>query len=605
MASPSKETKGSAKKKTAKDAWWMNINTVSGLVAVLAFVLYANSLTNGFVLDDSLVITKNSFTTQGMSGLSDIFSHDTFTGYYGEDVSQVKVAGGRYRPLSLAFFAFWYQLAGDHPFIFHFWNVLLYSISCLFLYRVIRHIATPAGGPTHAAVFAGLTALLFTVHPIHTEVVNNIKSNDEILSLLLSLAALHLAFRWRETGKASLAFMSGIALFLGCLAKENAVVFLAIIPLTLHLTRQGVIRKSTSYGILALSLGISFVLYFVLRYSILGWSLGEAPLDLINNPFIKFSGSGWEHCSGGEKMAMIFWSLGKYLQLLFFPYALSTDYYPRFVEVITFANPIALASLILHVALGVLVVLGLYRKQHKWYLYGIAFYLIALSIVSNIVFPVGTNLAERFLFMPSVGFSIAISGLILIPVKDALQKNKNAILGVVLMVAGILAVRTFVRNFDFESNLTLLSQDVKVSANSAKIQNALGAAIAEEALKTTDPSRKNEMSQQALIHLNKAIQIHPTYLEAFYMRGNVEFMQGKYDEAIQDYRKTIQINDQFKDAYGNYALALREGARRILDGGGDVKYAVSYLEESLKLYPNEQETRNLLDQAKARMGVGQ
>lgn len=605
MAAPAKETRRPGKKNTGQQAWWMNINTVSYLMAVLAFILYANSLTNGFVLDDSLVILKNSFTTKGVSGLPDIFTHDTFTGYYGESVSEIKIIGGRYRPLSVAFFAILYQLAGDNPFVFHLWNVLLYSLCCFFLYRVVRRIAEPISGPAGGAVFALFTVLLFTVHPIHTEVVNNIKSNDEILSLLLSLASLHLAMRFRDTGKKSLAIWSGAALFLGCLAKENAVVFLAIIPLTLWLTARDDSRKKGSPTWLAVSLLSTFAMYFAIRYSILGWSLGEAPLDLINNPFIKYTAAGWEHCTGGEKFAMIFWSLGKYLQLLLFPYTLSTDYYPRYVQVIDFSNPIALGSLLIYLTLGTWTAWNIIKNRRVLGIYGIAFYLIALSIVSNMIFPIGTNLAERFVFMPSVGFAMAICGFLLPYLREAVEKNKSWITGSAILILLALSARTFVRNFDFESNKILLSQDVKASPKSAKIQNALGAVIAEEALNTPDPSLKQTLAQQALEHLYKAIAIHPTYLEAFYMRGNVEFMLGRYEEAVQDYRKTIQINSAFKDVYGNYALALREAARKILESNMDSGHAVGYLEESLKLYPNEQETKNLLDLAKQRVASGQ
>jgi tetratricopeptide (TPR) repeat protein len=447
--------------------------------------------------------------------------------------------------------------------------------------------------------------MLFAVHPVHTEVVNNIKSNDEILCLLLSLSSLFLAVRYWDTRKNSLAWMSGIALFLACLAKENAVVFLAIIPLTLYYRSQTSKKSNPSALPLVLGLGVAFVVYFIIRYSVLGWSLGDTRLDLINNPFIKLEGDTWVHCTTGEKLAMAFWSLGKYLVLLVFPYALSTDYYPRFVEVMTFSNPMALISLLIYLALGFWVVFKLWKGDKKIYVYGMAFYLIALSIVSNLIFPIGTNLAERFLFTPSLGFSVAIVALLLPLLYDqrkGLSQSLFAVSGVVLI---LFAGRTYVRNFDFESNKVLFEKDIQVSPNSAKIQNGLGALLAEEALKSQDPAQKGNLAQQAMEHLNKAIAIHPTYLEAFYMRGNVYFMSGQYENAIQDYRKCLSINANFNAAYGNYALSLREGARAILASNGDIPTAISYLEESLKLYPDEKETADLLARARQALSPGQ
>jgi hypothetical protein len=598
MAQPVKQ-KSSVKREPTKTAkWWMDIRWASLFIAGLAFILYSNSLTNGFVLDDSLVITKNSYTTKGISGIGDIFSHDTFQGYYGESSEEIKITGGRYRPLSIAFFAILYSIFRDNPFPFHLWNVLLYAVCCAFVYRVLRRIFDPSLGVNTSAIFSGLTALLFTLHPVHTEVVNNIKSNDEILCLLLSFASLYLAVRYWDTNRKSLAYMSGIALFLACLAKENAVVFLAIIPLTLFV--RGAVSKVKGRPVLplVLSLGISFSLFFIIRYSILGWSMGEDTLDLINNPFIKYTGDTWVHCSFGEKMAMIFWSLARYIQLLFFPLFLSVDYYPRFVEVMTFSNPLALVSLLAHVALGLWVVYKLWKKQTGIVEYGVAFYLIALSIVSNILFPVGTNLAERFLFTPSLGFCIAIAGLVTPYLAHQHQTISKLALYFIVGVMVVFGIRTHVRNFDFESNKVLMMKDVEVAGNSAKIQNALGAIIAEEALNSPDPAQKSTLSQNALNYLNKAISIHPTYLEAFYMRGNVLFMLGRYEEAIQNYRACLSLNPNFSQAYPNYAMSLREYGRSVITNGGDLNNAVLSLEESLELYPNEEETRNLLDQAK-------
>ena len=605
MSNPSKKSSSAKKENQMPVVWWKQLRWGAVIIGIVAFLLYSNSLKNGFVLDDSLVITKNSFTTQGIKGMGGIFSYDTFQGFYGSSSSEIKITGGRYRPLSLAFFAIIYQLFGANPFVFHFWNVLLYAICCAFLFRVLWEVFSPRLGTDKVVIFSGLTALLFAVHPVHTEVVNNIKSNDEILCLLLSLASLFLAIRYWDTRRNLLAWMSGIALFLACLAKENAVVFLAIIPLSIYFRQNATKKQNPSPMPLLFSLGIAFVLYFILRYSVLGWSLGDARLDLINNPFIKLDGNTWVHCTMGEKMAMIFWSLGKYLILLVFPVALSTDYYPRFVEVITFSNPAASVSLLIYLALGILVVYKLLKGDKKLYVYGLAFFLIALSIVSNIVFPIGTNLAERFIFTPSAGFFMAFSALVLPFLYDQRKWVSQSLVACIGIVVILFIGRTYTRNFDFKSNRILFEKDILVSENSAKIQNGLGALIAEEALNTVNPVDKESLSRQALDHLNKAIAIHPGYLEAYYMRGNVFFMFGQYEKAIEDYRNCLALNANFKDAYGNYALSLREGARTILSSKGDINVAIGYLEESLKLYPDEKETADLLAKARLAKASGQ
>lgn len=581
--------------------WWSHRWRIAGIFAVLAFLLYATTLKHGFVLDDTLVIVNNAFVKKGISGLSGIFSYDTFQGYYGEDADQIKVTGGRYRPLSLAVFSVLYQIAGPAAPVFHFWNLLMYGLCCGLLYLVLRKILDPTLPANAGAALSGLITLLFVVHPIHTEVVNNIKCNDEILSLLFSLSSLFLAILYRESGKNLYAISSGAALFLGCLAKENAIVFLAIIPLTFYYRHNTFGKKKINLLPLIVSVGVAVTIYLVIRTAVIGWSLGETSLDLINNPFIKWENNQWVHISLGEKWAMIFWSLGKYIQLLFLPLTLSTDYYPRYVDVMTFSNPVALLSLLGHIALACWCVYQIVRGKRSLIVYGASCYLIALSIVSNIVFPIGTNLAERFLFAPSLGFVLVMGGLVYLLYQRISSGQNKWLLALTGVIALLCVIRIQLRNPDFTSNKTLFSADVLASPESAKVQNGLGAIIAEEALNQQNPDSVRYISQRAKTHLDKALEIHPTYLEAFYMRGNVHFMLGEYDEAVQDYRSCISLNDQYKEAYGNYALALREKARKNLASGHEINKAIEDLEESLRLFPDEKETQNLLISARQKL----
>lgn len=584
-----------------KTSWYANIRVIAGALFVLAFLIYSNSLFNGFVLDDSVVITKNQFTTKGISGVSQIFTTHAFAGFYGEDLYWIQVYGARYRPLSMAIFAVIYQFFGDNSLVFHIWNVLTYALCCVFLYVVLQRIFSHILKKPEAAILAGLATLFFTVHPVHTEVVANIKSNDEILALLLSMGALYMAVRYHETGKKIQAALSGILLFVACFAKENSITFLAIIPLTFFILKNG--KTQHSFWPLLASLGFAFLAYFAVRWAVIGLSLGEQPMELINNPFVKVENGQWVKVTSQERLAMTFYSLGKYLQLLVFPYPLTTDYYPRYVDLMTFSNVGALASLFLYLGLGAFLAIKIFKKQTDPVVYGLFFFAATLSIVSNLVFPIGTNLAERFIFMPSVGFCLAAAGF-LYPVfanpKHKFIKPVSVFMG---LIAVSFAVLSFTRNFDFESNKTLFSKDLKVSEKSAKMQNAVGALIAEEALHTNDLQKKTELAREAKVHLDKAIEIHPSYLEAYYMRGNTNFLLGDYEKAIQDYRTCLSLNPNYKRAYGNYALALREAGRLQMQEGGSLQTAIEYLEESLRLYPNEQETAQLLSTARS-MGTG-
>ena len=589
-----KKTNKPQVKSTPSGPWWTRGRIVAAGLFLLAFLVYANSIPNGFVLDDLVVITKNQFTTQGIAGIGKIFTTHAFEGFYGEDLYWIQVYGARYRPLSMAIFAVIYQVFKDNSTVFHLWNVLTYALCCAFLFVVLHKIFTHVLKASTSAILAGLAALLFTVHPVHTEVVANIKSNDEILSLLLSLASLYLAVRYYETGKKSLVWLSGAVLFVACFAKENAITFLAIIPLTIFMLPE----KKRSWWPLLAALGGAFLAYFAVRWAVIGLSLGEQPMELINNPFVKVENGNWVRVSTHERLAMTFYSLGKYLQLLVFPHPLTTDYYPRYVDVMKFSNPGALAGLFLYAALGVFLVLKMLKKKIDPVVYGLFFFVATLSIVSNLVFPIGTNLAERFIFAPSAGFCLAVAGLLYPLYANPENKFRKFALPLLGLVALVFAALSFQRNFDFESNKTLFYKDLQVSEKSAKMQNAAGALMAEEALHMPASQEKTKLALDAKQHLDKAIEIHPSYLEAYYMRGNTWFMLGDYEAAVQDYRMCLSLNQNFRKAYGNYALALREAAQKQMQGNGDLGKAVSYLEESLKLFPEEQETARLLNVAR-------
>ncbi|MBE0640560.1 MAG: tetratricopeptide repeat protein, partial [Bacteroidales bacterium] len=88
--------------------WWPAL-----VLAGLAIVLYANTLPLDYALDDTLILTGNEFTKQGIRGIPEIMTNDAFTGFFGKQKSLV--AGGRYRPLSQVMFAIEYELFGFNP----------------------------------------------------------------------------------------------------------------------------------------------------------------------------------------------------------------------------------------------------------------------------------------------------------------------------------------------------------------------------------------------------------------------------------------------------------------------------------------------------------
>src|SRR5207247_9484329 len=124
---------------------------------------------------------------------------------------------------------------------------------------------------------------------------------------------------------------------------------------------------------------------------------------LMNNPSFKWKDGQWVDFSPGEKYATIIYTLGRYLLLLCAPVTLTHDYYPRHIPILHWNNLVVLGSLCLYLGLIGYSIWSLWKQKRDPLVFGILFYLITLSVVSNLVFPIGTNMAERFLFMPSIG----------------------------------------------------------------------------------------------------------------------------------------------------------------------------------------------------------
>lgn len=565
---------------------------------LLGFLLYANTFGHQYALDDAIVIYDNEFTQKGVEGIGDILKYDTFRGFFKVEGKEQLVSGGRYRPLTLVLFAIEVELFGLNPFVGHLVNALLYGLLVLLIYKLVLLFFAKAK-PEKAQWIALTTALLFAVHPVHTEAVANIKGADEIMTMLGGLAAIYFSMRAFDQKKWAGHVLAAALFFFGLLAKENAITLVAVVPLAYFFFRNVPLLKTISPTLPFLGAAAVFL---AIRGAVLGWGLGEPTMELMNNPFIKLEGAQWVPFSAGEKMATIFYTLGKYIQLLVFPYPLTHDYYPRQIGIMTFANPGALLSLLLYMALLAYAVWGLLKK--KAMSFGVWFYLLTLSIVSNIVFPIGTNMGERFIFMPSLGFCLAIAMLLY----AWTEKNKTVKPMVNWAGAAVLllfAVMTLARNPVWKDNYTLFTTDVKTSPNSAKLQNSAGGETIAYALTLQDEQARNVQLEKAAGHLKEAIRIHPTYKNAYLLLGNAHNYLRRFEEAISYYDIALRIDPNYPEALRNRAVTYRDAGKYAGEKEGNAAKAESFLLKALEILPNDYETLRLLGVASGIQGKNQ
>jgi len=190
------------------------------LVFGVSFLVFANSIFNDYNLDDELVTINHRLTAKGIAAIPEIFSSP----YY-QDQSGYAY---EYRPIVLASFAIEHDLFGDNPHWSHFWNVILYSLTCVVLYKLLRKILKD-----NSYVVPLFVTLLFSIHTSHTEVVCSIKNRDEILGLLFGLLCFHSAINTLRTGSKVSMVLVSVFFTLSLLSKITFISFAVIVPISL------------------------------------------------------------------------------------------------------------------------------------------------------------------------------------------------------------------------------------------------------------------------------------------------------------------------------------------------------------------------------------
>jgi hypothetical protein len=555
------------------------------IIAALVFLLYVNTLGHEFVLDDGIVITENKFVKQGIKGIPDILSKDSFYGFFKKQGKDKLVAGGRYRPMSMVLFAVVYQLFEADPMIYHLFSIFVYGLLCILLYLVLNHVFKPLLSEL-SAPFAFLAAVLFASHPVHTECVANIKGIDETTALLFSLLACYTSLKYIDSRKLFYLLATGLSFLLALLSKENAIAYLAIIPVAIYFLYSRNFKDVSKIGVL---LFVATAFFIFIRGRILGFNpFTGLSNELMNNPFVKMENGLSKPMSFFEKAGIITYTLFEYLRLLIFPHPLTHDYYPKQIPVLgLFSLKSVLAMLIYS---GMIIYALLNIKKNPVIPVSIMCYLLPLFLVSNILFPIGTNMGERFLFMPSVGFCILISYVAVKSKRWKLNQSMYAIGAVVVLFS----IKTISRNPAWHDNLTLFTTDVKTSKNSAKIHNGIAGMMLEKVPALKDSAEIRNITSKARVELEKALAIHPLYSEAQLQLGNVNYFEKNYEEAIAKYNIVLKNLPEDEDAFKNLQMALRERGRQIGMQTGNVPLAKEYLKQALGMNPKDAEAMMLM-----------
>lgn len=515
---------------------------------LLAILLYGNTIPNGYALDDSIVITDNQYTKKGVAGLGKIFTTDAFEGFFGAKKDLVE--GGRYRPLSMATFALEWSISKKNPQLSHMGNVVLYGLLGVLLFAFLRMLFPEKDPRKWWLGIPFIVTLLFMAHPIHTEVVANIKGRDEIMAMLGLVGAMIAAFKYLEKKSIWWLLLAFGSFFLGLLSKETPLPFVLILPMTLLVFRPQ--SKVADFLVASAPIVLATGLYLILRISVVG--LGGASdtqqgTEILNDPFIG--------ASAADRTATVLLTWGMYLFKLVLPINLSHDYYFNQIPITTFGDPLVLLSLTVNVVLLALGIRLLLKRNPVGY--GILFYFISFSITSNLVISIGTTMGERFVFVPSLGFLLALV-LALRSLDSYLKAGEHKPLFYISVgIAALFTLKTVTRNPVWKDNYTLFTTDAETSPNSAKVQTAAGGVMIEKSEETkTTPDEKRRLLQDAITHLQRAVKIYPQHGNAWLLMGNAQHKLDDFAGSLASYDKCIHERPLLWDAYKNAAVTARK-----------------------------------------------
>jgi tetratricopeptide (TPR) repeat protein len=416
-------------------------------------------------------------------------------------------------------------------FVSHFINVLLYALTCLILLLVLQNVFPKKDESAWYLNIPFIAVLIFLVHPVHTEVVANIKGRDEILSLLGSLSAMFFVFKYLEKRKVIYLLVIFLSFLVGLFSKEVAVTFLVIIPLAMYFFGDTKNKKRSSL-VISIPLIVSTAIYFYVRHRVVGYIGFESSQELMNNSFLGMTFS--------ERYATIFYTLLMYLKLLIFPHPLTFDYYPYHIAIMNWGDILPVISLVIYAFLGTYALFGLRKKS--LISFGILFYLITLSPTSNILFPIGVFMNERFIYASSIGIIIVISFFISTKLPLYIKEQKVVMYALIVLLS-LYSVKTISRNRAWENDFTLFTTDVKTSVNSAKSNTSAGGKLIEEAIKPENKLKRIKYLKKSIVYLSRAIKIHPKYKDAYLLMGNAQWeLYSSLDSMFKYYDKLLQIN---------------------------------------------------------------
>ena len=573
-------------------AWWPPV-----VLALLGSLLYVNTFGHQYALDDIAAVGQNLFVKKGIAGIPDLLRTEFW------HFSNISL--GYYRPLSLITFALEQEYFGDSPHISHMINAGLYGLTGLVIGILLQKWLPKQTIP------AFLIGLVFMAHPLHTEIVANIKGRDEILSFLFITLMLLSYWRYLETKGWGWIAGACVSLYLAFLSKESSIVSLALIPATQYwFARQNVWQSLISLWPFL----IVTALFFFQKQTMIGTLSGTPPVDWANYPYKILQ----------TEKSTTFKFLMYYLRLLALPHPLVYDYSFNVIpsgskgDILTWAGFFTLVGLVVLAWKG-------FVKRTLWG-FGIFWFFVTMAPGLGFIWLRGGIFAERFTYAAVMGFAFVLIWAVqklLVRVSDSsevaakpLLVRYAPLLGLLVVVAGLYSFKTVERNRDWENNFVLFNSALPYAPNSCQVQrhvanewiekglkdrtraDSIAAAVngikpkpsleqvkKGQALIDTNIARANKHGRWALDHLQESTRIYPNFGEAYFSMAYVfQKITPNSDSAKHYYKETIRAASAYAPAYNNLGV-IYQGEGQAQNNRQKLELASYYYNQSMIVNP--------------------
>ena len=414
------------------------------MLSLVTLLTFANSWPNSVVFDDKAFVGPDRLIK--LESFGEAFTQDIW--------ANSDTANGLYRPLLQVYFEVENRLFGDWLEGFHLVNIFLHLAATLLLFGFLRYLVTRTDARSeHMDLIALLPALVFAVHPAHTEVVNSIFNGSSIIVAIFTISSLWWLLSRLDTRPVQAWLGMGLAYTLAIFIKESALVLPGIAVAMILLLTEGSFMTRVRRVLPVFLLLIPLIIYFWARGHALAPEQDEfAVSQQVGNTFATGFAPMFKAIMQtiGQNLVTKLATFGLGMKVLAWPYPLQLYY--GWIEAMPALFYILLQAVLVTWALVLL------RRGKAGMAAGLAFFYIALTPSIRIISLDGAypHLTERYLYVPSIGMAIVL-GVAYRYLFDRFGRKKVALLSLPVLV--LLAALCWERNNQWSSNLNLFETE--------------------------------------------------------------------------------------------------------------------------------------------------